>query len=52
MPLPGDLTARGLNNVPLKPHVCTSRHEDVDVVWRLARTDNGLELRRELSRMG
>lgn len=30
----------------------SAKGDDVDVVWRLARTDNGLELRREVSRMG
>lgn len=30
----------------------SAKGDDVDVVWRLARTDNGLELRREASRMG
>ena len=30
----------------------SSKGDDVDVVWRLVRTDNGLELRREATRMG
>lgn len=30
----------------------SAKGDDVDLVWRLARTDNGLELRREASRMG
>ena len=30
----------------------SAKGDDVDVVWRLVRTDNGIELRRDASRMG